>query len=110
MSLFLPEKDRRVVPRWRDFRTTAQTGELEREQFGSPFVIEPGKYFEEKLIAWQQERSVETAAEVVTSALVLGRRTDAVEAARFLARSEEHTSELQSRPHLVCRLLLEKKK
>src|SRR5690554_7689821 len=27
-----------------------------------------------------------------------------------LFRSEEHTSELQSRPHLVCRLLLEKKK
>src|SRR3712207_6957201 len=32
---------------------------------------------------------------------------DAVEA---LARSEEHTSELQSRQYLVCRLLLEKKK
>src|SRR2546422_6335192 len=29
---------------------------------------------------------------------------------RFSARSEEHTSELQSRLHLVCRLLLEKKK
>src|SRR3989442_6933468 len=28
----------------------------------------------------------------------------------FPERSEEHTSELQSRPHLVCRLLLEKKK
>src|SRR5690625_5326932 len=27
-----------------------------------------------------------------------------------LGRSEEHTSELQSRGHLVCRLLLEKKK
>src|SRR3989442_2644108 len=26
-----------------------------------------------------------------------------------IGRSEEHTSELQSRPHLVCRLLLEKK-
>src|SRR5690554_7267240 len=26
-----------------------------------------------------------------------------------LKRSEEHTSELQSRPHLVCRLLLQKK-
>src|SRR5690554_7686340 len=26
-----------------------------------------------------------------------------------IIRSEEHTSELQSRPHLVCRLLLEKK-
>src|SRR2546422_664258 len=30
--------------------------------------------------------------------------------ARFADRSEEHTSELQSRLHLVCRLLLEKKK
>src|SRR5690625_5664354 len=28
----------------------------------------------------------------------------------FYNRSEEHTSELQSRGHLVCRLLLEKKK
>src|SRR2546422_6365467 len=30
--------------------------------------------------------------------------------ARAAERSEEHTSELQSRLHLVCRLLLEKKK
>src|SRR5438552_14968081 len=30
--------------------------------------------------------------------------------ASFLVRSEEHTSELQSPDHLVCRLLLEKKK
>src|SRR2546429_1552678 len=33
-----------------------------------------------------------------------------VEAGAVLLRSEEHTSELQSRLHLVCRLLLEKKK
>src|SRR2546422_5094828 len=32
------------------------------------------------------------------------------EGAAGVARSEEHTSELQSRLHLVCRLLLEKKK
>src|SRR2546429_2318990 len=31
-------------------------------------------------------------------------------AVEVLGRSEEHTSELQSRLHLVCRLLLEKKK
>src|SRR2546429_6017436 len=31
-------------------------------------------------------------------------------AAARIVRSEEHTSELQSRLHLVCRLLLEKKK
>src|SRR3712207_7536825 len=33
-----------------------------------------------------------------------------VEHGVVLARSEEHTSELQSRQYLVCRLLLEKKK
>src|SRR5690554_7256648 len=33
-----------------------------------------------------------------------------IERAKVVIRSEEHTSELQSRPHLVCRLLLEKKK
>src|SRR5689334_23683761 len=32
------------------------------------------------------------------------------DAMRFFDRSEEHTSELQSQFHLVCRLLLEKKK
>src|SRR5258705_10073701 len=32
------------------------------------------------------------------------------EARKILLRSEEHTSELQSLRHLVCRLLLEKKK
>src|SRR3989442_6279087 len=39
--------------------------------------------------------------------LLIRRRRRAVLAR--LDRSEEHTSELQSRPHLVCRLLLEKK-
>src|SRR3712207_9001322 len=41
-----------------------------------------------------------------------GRRAKAVRGlqALELRRSEEHTSELQSRQYLVCRLLLEKKK
>src|SRR2546422_8509710 len=39
------------------------------------------------------------------------RRADPAEAPpQITPRSEEHTSELQSRLHLVCRLLLEKKK
>src|SRR5690554_7408358 len=41
-----------------------------------------------------------TTASIITKAIFL----------RRWSRSEEHTSELQSRPHLVCRLLLEKKK
>src|SRR2546422_2142274 len=38
------------------------------------------------------------------------RATDCVTCTSRSRRSEEHTSELQSRLHLVCRLLLEKKK
>src|SRR5690606_42124492 len=37
-------------------------------------------------------------------------RIDAKAVDKLLGRSEEHTSELQSRENLVCRLLLEKKK
>src|SRR5436305_11268684 len=39
-----------------------------------------------------------------------GAAPDGVDGEEEHVRSEEHTSELQSRPHLVCRLLLEKKK
>src|SRR5690625_5395154 len=35
---------------------------------------------------------------------------DTIQTIKRLSRSEEHTSELQSRGHLVCRLLLQKKK
>src|SRR5438309_7799428 len=51
----------------------------------------------------------------VVDLLVVGAREDRREAHDFRPelrpfRSEEHTSELQSQFHLVCRLLLEKKK
>src|SRR3989442_5274701 len=45
--------------------------------------------------------------QLVATELLLAPRLGGQDA---VARSEEHTSELQSRPHLVCRLLLEKKK
>src|SRR2546429_7037094 len=48
-----------------------------------------------------------------TAELVARRTSTRPRAGHFLGhvkRSEEHTSELQSRLHLVCRLLLEKKK
>src|SRR2546422_5920150 len=40
----------------------------------------------------------------------LARHGSVADPAQYWWRSEEHTSELQSRLHLVCRLLLEKKK
>src|SRR5256884_871215 len=50
----------------------------------------------------EQSQSARGDAFVVSALEILARR--------YTQRSEEHTSELQSRLHLVCRLLLEKKK
>src|SRR5687768_18232252 len=44
------------------------------------------------------------------SSVELAALTIAITSCAVMSRSEEHTSELQSRLHLVCRLLLEKKK
>src|SRR2546429_905394 len=55
-----------------------------------------------------------SSAAKLTSGLILAMRTHISYWPQyvylFMIRSEEHTSELQSRLHLVCRLLLEKKK
>src|SRR5947209_17345292 len=52
--------------------------------------------------------AVERPADQLQLAVQLGRQGDAL--VELHHRSEEHTSELQSRQYLVCRLLLEKKK
>src|SRR3712207_7802537 len=61
----------------------------------------------------KQEDTGRTAASTQTSPTEIGGliavRSLEIRGAH-LARSEEHTSELQSRQYLVCRLLLEKKK
>src|SRR5690348_18507945 len=46
----------------------------------------------------------------ISNALYASGRTGGLSTPRPESRSEEHTSELQSPVHLVCRLLLEKKK
>src|SRR5690625_6568387 len=47
---------------------------------------------------------------LIVSVRFITNRTGPLYKMRQRRRSEEHTSELQSRGHLVCRLLLEKKK
>src|SRR5436305_5450944 len=55
--------------------------------------------------------AIDSAADNMESAsLMFAISTVPRSTTRSPCRSEEHTSELQSRPHLVCRLLLEKKK
>src|SRR5690606_6414991 len=58
-----------------------------------------------------EEFATEISAELPADSgqKVLGVAVDVADQASVDARSEEHTSELQSRENLVCRLLLEKK-
>src|SRR2546422_2113188 len=59
----------------------------------------------------QQERSWCNRAPLETTGGIRRKRPQTFcEPGSHRSRSEEHTSELQSRLHLVCRLLLEKKK
>src|SRR2546422_8390866 len=66
--------------------------------------------------AWGRVARAFTTGVARAIACSASRRSAAASASAFRymgtapARSEEHTSELQSRLHLVCRLLLEKKK
>src|SRR5437899_10224459 len=53
---------------------------------------------------------IDQAKEAALALLKQLRPTDEISIVSFSDRSEEHTSELQSLRHLVCRLLLEKKK
>ena len=56
-----------------------------------------------------QRRYVESLSAYARQFLEMMQKPD-VDSIEGLSRSEEHTSELQSRSDLVCRLLLEKKK
>src|SRR5690554_5947139 len=60
--------------------------------------------------AWELARKTEETAKAMLAPGVLFEELGWNYIGPIDGRSEEHTSELQSRPHLVCRLLLEKKK
>src|SRR2546429_661737 len=64
-----------------------------------------------ELITWAEEHAVASIWSCLAAHAVV-ERIDGIQRRRLAEkrRSEEHTSELQSRLHLVCRLLLEKKK
>src|SRR5258707_9067654 len=58
--------------------------------------------------AWTSQTAISTSSHFWN--LVSSDQSAPISGRVYLSRSEEHTSELQSRQYLVCRLLLEKKK
>src|SRR3712207_391417 len=103
--------------------TLKQEGETKTVSFSTlsaDWTVEPGSYDAWLTVEKQAESLVVTAAaneeagerqSQITLNVGSGKKTIAVtQFGTAPARSEEHTSELQSRQYLVCRLLLEKKK
>src|SRR5690606_34202139 len=85
---------------YRDIQTLIGLGAPIDGEAGIGYMLKPG-FFLPPLMFSPEE----------LEALVLGARwVEAQPDDGLGARSEEHTSELQSRENLVCRLLLEKKK
>src|SRR5699024_12174652 len=83
------------------------------QRTGEAIIIDPPRYYEHIIADAAKEGLTNTAAAEthIHADYVSGAHQLAVkENVKLYLRSEEHTSELQSRFDLVCRLLLEKKK
>src|SRR5690554_7585111 len=78
------------------------------ETDGSTGLIVLGNLTADNIVVGGQE--IYVSGDLNVSGLYWGDYNHGNLEAKGTIRSEEHTSELQSRPHLVCRLLLEKKK
>src|SRR5207253_10516706 len=90
---------------------TRRSSDLDEDAQGLPFVGKAGQLLNNMITAMGLQREEVYIANIVKCRPPGNRVPEPVEAntcSPFL-RSEEHTSELQSRGHLVCRLLLEKK-
>src|SRR5690606_11082005 len=86
--------------------TTGLEGKIAELRKGRSRVVEHGHTV---LLGWS-EQVFTVVAELVEANQSKRKSCVAILANRDKVRSEEHTSELQSRENLVCRLLLEKKK
>src|SRR6266508_5509483 len=93
-------------PRCERLAKALEPGRCEREQARA--VVRAVERDDARLAGRKQRRAQRDLDRVLTGDAELGGPRQRV--AEPLGRSEEHTSELQSRGHLVCRLLLEKKK
>src|SRR5947208_8915641 len=84
---------------------------LFRSKLVADFPKEP-KYWKELTTTYTNLTALLVSRDQLAEAVETSRQCGevSVRGGQLLPRSEEHTSELQSPDHLVCRLLLEKKK
>jgi tetratricopeptide (TPR) repeat protein len=101
--MFLEEKDRKTIPRWRDSQTTVSLGELDSIR---PAKKAPPSYdtLRELVQEWKLNRTPWHASDLMGAALVLGKNEQAVEAAEFVC---EHRSDCPAATHAIALRILD---
>lgn len=84
MSTLLADSDRNIVPRWRDYLTTAHTRELDFPGAPPPQPPIAEEFIQHRQTAWSQDPTIENATELVLLAFVLHRFDLALAPAHFL--------------------------
>lgn len=88
--MLIEDKDRKVIPRWRDSRTSAALGEMDSLSVRDDKPESPEALVAQKVREWKTHRSVSFASDVVATALSVGLEdADADEAAGFVADHPE---------------------
>src|SRR5689334_23701988 len=97
---------------WRDTRRRRRNQQIDRFENLQQFCTVPAPEFLRAIDHRRRHHRARDQAVTDCGIEIVRPLAQAVEMQRsaYASRSEEHTSELQSQFHLVCRLLLEKKK
>lgn len=96
MDLEIKDEKRKVIPRWRDFKTTLVLGELNSAIPGKPENTPPENLIDEQIFDWENNRTLSFATDLVGSGFVLGMGDKVQDAAEFIL-SDESSNELQKR-------------
>lgn len=88
MTAFTPDNERRPVPRWHSAAQASRSGELCSTQSSKAQPHIESHHFDQLLKMWKVDSSIENAADLVATALVLGRSGEVRDAAEFLDRPD----------------------
>jgi tetratricopeptide (TPR) repeat protein len=86
--VFLERKDRHVIPRWRDFPTTLALGELENAKDPEPIASEDRDAIARRVQEFQVDGDIWHAADLLSSASVVGDLQSADLARRFILSNQ----------------------
>ena len=92
MAGFSTDKDRKVIPRWRTFDITLRLRELESVTPSRAHQQVTSDFLAPKIIDWLEHQTVGHAADLVGTALSIGKEKEVSEVARFLLRNDLNVS------------------